>query len=93
MTVNRASFRASFPEFDPASDAMVDDAIAQAIRGVDATVFGDATDDAVGWKAAHLLDIRAFGQSGRLSSDEGATTYGAQFDALVKIHASGFRLI
>lgn len=93
MTVSRASFLINFPEFAPASDDMIDNAIAQAVRVVDAGIFGASTDDAVEWKTAHLLDIRAFGQSGRLASDDASTTYGEQFAAMVKAHASGFRVI
>lgn len=71
---------------------MVVAAIAEAVRGVDATIFGDKTDDAVRWYAAHLLAISPFGMQARLVSKEGASTYGKRFVELSRSVTTGFRV-
>ena len=92
MTVTRSSFLGRFPEFEPASQTMVEAAIGEAIRNVDAAAFGDKTDDAVAWKCAHLLAISPFGQQARLISKDGSTTYGKYFKELAQSNTPGFRV-
>lgn len=92
MTLSRASFLARFPEFEPALLSMVDASLAEAIRNVDSGVFGGKTDDAVGWKCAHLLAISPFGQQARLISKNGSTTYGKYFIELAASVTPGFRV-
>lgn len=92
MAVNRNDFLARFPEFEPASRPMINASIAEAVRGVDATIFGDKTDDAVRWLAAHLLAISPFGMQARLVSKEGASTYGERFAMLTRSVTPGFRV-
>ncbi len=92
MAVDRASFLARYPEFEPASKAMIEGEIADAIDNVDTSVFGTKTDQAVRLKAAHALALSPFGQQARLVSKSGATTYGKQFDALVRSVTPGFRV-
>jgi hypothetical protein len=92
MAVAYADFLARFPEFEPAPKAMVEAALSEARRNVDAEVFGDKTDDAIRWKAAHLLAISPFGQQARLISKDGSTTYGKYFWELAKSVTPGFRV-
>lgn len=92
MTVERRDFLARFPEFEPASKAMIESAIAEAGRNVDADIFDTKTDDAIRWKAAHLLAISPFGQQARLSSKDGSTTYGKRFTELARSMTPGFRV-
>ena len=92
MAVDRAIFLARFPEFEPASPAMVEASLKEAIRNVDSTVFGTKTDDAVSWKCAHLLAISPFGQQARLISKDGETTYGKYFLELARSVTPGFRV-
>jgi hypothetical protein len=92
MAVSRRDFLARFPEFEPASKAMVEQAIDEAGRNVDAEVFDDKTDDAIRWKAAHLLAISPFGQQARLIAKDGSTTYGTHFTALARSVTPGFRV-
>ena len=92
MTVSRADFLARFPEFEPASPSMVEAALGEAVRNVDSEIFADKTDDAVKWKAAHLLAISPFGQQARLISKTGETTYGKYFRELSRSSTPGFRV-
>lgn len=71
---------------------MVDEAIAEATRNVDEAVFDAKTDDAIKWKAAHLLAISPFGQQARLVSKDGSTTYEKRFLALARSMTPGFRV-
>ncbi len=92
MAVKRADFLARFPEFEPAPKAMIEAALDEAERNVDVAIFGSKTDDAVRWKAAHLLAIAPFGQQARLVSKDGSTTYEKRFDKLAKSMTPGFRV-
>ena len=92
MAVDTRSFLARFPEFEPASRSMVDEAIDEASRNVDPDVFGEKTDDGIRWQAAHLLAISPFGQQARLISKDGSTTYGKRFEALARSMTPGFRV-
>lgn len=92
MAVDNATFLARFPEFTPATTAMVTAALGEAVRNVDESVFGDKTEDACFWKAAHLLAISPFGQQARMVSKEGDTTYGKYFNMLAKSVTPGFRV-
>lgn len=92
MAVDRRSFLARFPEFEPASKLMIETAIAEATNNVDAAVFGTKTDEAIRWKTAHLLSISSFGQQARLVSKDGSTTYGKHFFKLARSVTPGFRV-
>ena len=92
MTVARADFLARFPEFEPASKTMIEAAIDEAKRNVDSGVWREKTDDGVRWKTAHLLAISPFGQQARLVSKDGSTTYGKNFDLLMRSVTPGFRV-
>jgi len=92
MAVDRRSFLARFPEFEPASKSMIEEAIDEATRNVDVDVWRDKTDDGVRWKAAHLLAITPFGQQARLMSKDGSTTYGTHFAQLMRSVTPGFRV-
>lgn len=91
MTVTAASLKARWAEFSPTPDAVVDAALAEAVRRTDARVFGDRTDDAVALRACHLLSTGAFGQSARLDvkGGDGTTTYLAELQRLTRERAGG----
>ena len=92
MAVERRDFLARFPEFEPASKGMIDEAIAEAARNVVGGVWREKNDDGVRWLAAHLLAISPFGQQARLISKDGSTTYGKRFAELVRSVTPGFRV-
>ena len=92
MAVDRRSFLARFPEFEPAPRAMIEEALDEGARNVDAQVWGSKTNDGIRWKTAHLLAISPFGQQARLVSKDGSTTYGVRFAALARSVTPGFRV-
>lgn len=92
MSVEPRDFLARFPEFEPAGSTMVSAAIAEAVRGVDAEVWGTKTDDGVRWLTAHLLAITPWGQQARMVSKDGSTTYSKEHARLVRSVSSGFRV-
>lgn len=96
MTVSLASLRAQRPEFAPTADGVVQAAIDDAVTEVDPRVFGEKTDQAVSLLAAHKLAISPFGTQSRLDpkaqgdGPHGTTTYGVEYDALVRQCGGGF---
>jgi hypothetical protein len=71
MAVTFDTFVASFPEFRPATPALVDAQIAKAVAQIDASVWGAKADLGVELLTAHLLAISPFGQQARLVSKDG----------------------
>jgi len=89
MAYTAYSFKQRFQEFSETPDEVVDSALAEATRGCNAEVLGDRFDDAVGWKAAHILSVSPFGQQARLQSKEGESTYLAEWKRLARIRGCG----
>lgn len=79
-----AAFRARFPEFRAASDPLVESVLAEATLRVASDVFGDLTDAAIGYLAAHLLAGSPLGFSQRLEDDKTETTYLKDYRALLR---------
>lgn len=93
MAVSSTDFLEMFPEFNRAEPEMIDRALAEAERGVSSTTFGDRVDDAVIWKAAHILASTPWGQNARLMSKDGKTVYGQHYRELARECAGGFRVV
>lgn len=89
MGVTLASFRVAFPEFEGASDTLVQAKLDEATTALDERVFGVRFDEAVRYRAAHTLAISPFGQNARLVAKDGSTTYGTLFDAVCRACAGG----
>jgi hypothetical protein len=89
MSWTAAAFKARYPEFNPASDAVVTAALADAVPYIDPGLFSTDTDQAVGLKAAHILAISPFGQNARLVAEDGSTTYAKALEPLVRARAGG----
>lgn len=83
------TFRASFPEFAATPDETVEAKLAEADRRVDARVFGDKADDAVGYLTAHLLATSPFGQHARLEDKSEETIYLQEWRRLARSCAGG----
>lgn len=96
MAVSLAQLRAQRPEFAPTDDAVLQAAIDDADTEVDARVFGEKADQAVSLLAAHKAAISPFGTQARLDpkaqgdGPHGSTTYGVEYDALVRQCGGGF---
>lgn len=87
-----ADFRENFPEMDKATDALVQAKLDQAIRRLDASVWGDTLADGQLYLAAHLVAISPFGRNAKLVAKDGSTIYGEIYERLAKAAASGFRV-
>jgi len=96
VAVTVSSLRAQRPEFAPTDTAVVQAAIDDAVTEVDPRVFGEKADQAVSLLAAHKLGISPHGRQARLDpkaqggGPHGATTYGVEYDALVRQCGGGF---
>ncbi len=92
MAIDVATFVTRFPEFTSAASAEVTVVLAEAQRRVDQAVFDDKYEEAVFYKAAHLLAISPFGRNARMVSKAGTTTYHTAFNQLAREVTPGFRV-
>jgi hypothetical protein len=76
MALNLATFRARFPEFADADDALVQEKLDEAARRTPAGEWTTVENDAHAYLAAHLLALSPFGRDARLSEKDGSSTYG-----------------
>ena len=90
MALSLSAFRTRFPEFNPASDAMVSAKLAEAEDDLDTTVWGDQFDKGHGWLTAHLLAESGHGQG---VNKDGTTNYGRRFGTLAKRVGRAYRLV
>ncbi len=96
MAWTPTTFRARWPEYGPTSDALITSAITDAGVRVDARLFGDETDAAVGLLAAHLLAISPQGAGmnrmatgDKADDQDGDSTYNAEFKRIARRKAGG----
>lgn len=98
MTWTATTFKARYPTFSPKADPLVVAVLAEAVAEVDARLFGTLTDTAVGLLAAHKLSVDPSGAAARLDAKtilamkgqpHASSTYGVEFDALVRKRAGG----
>lgn len=88
-----AEFRAAFPEFSRASDALVNAKLTDASGTMDVTVWGDRYDQGQLYLAAHLLALAPGGQSMRLKTGEMTSVYWSRYKSLLRIVTAGYRLV
>lgn len=85
-----ATFQTDYFEFAETNPTLIERALARAQRMVDATVWGDKTDDGVGLYAAHVLAMANAGSNEKVKPGQ-TTTYWAEFvemrDAVVAAFA------
>lgn len=79
--MNAQEFVARFPEFRTGMQ-LIPAVLAEATRSIDAEVFGDRTDDAIGYLAAHLLASSPYGRSQRADGEKEPDTYWKRFHAI-----------
>ena len=89
MAWTASTFKVRYPEFNPTSDALVDAVLAEAVTELDARVFGASYATAVALLAAHKLTTGPSGQTSRLASDMGDSTYRQQLQRLKRTRAGG----
>lgn len=92
MTVTYSGFLERFPEFTPHPGGIVNGAIESATADVSSDVFGDQTDRAVRFLAAHIIAIQLAQMGVMIGATEGkvygegldATLYGQEFKRLTE---------
>ena len=90
MTVTYSGFLERFPEFSPHPSGIVNGAIESATADVSDDIFGDQTDRAVRFLAAHIIAIQLAQMGVRIGATDGkvygkgleATLYGQEFKRL-----------
>ena len=92
MTVTYASFLNRFPEFTPHPEGIVNGAISEASADASSDVFGDQTDRAVKYLAAHIVAIQLAQMGIQIGATDGkvygkgleATQYGQEFKRMLE---------
>ena len=90
MTVTYSGFLERFPEFSPHPSGIVNGAIESATADVSDDIFGDQTDRAVRFLAAHIIAIHLAQMGVQIGATDGkvygkgleATLYGQEFKRL-----------
>jgi hypothetical protein len=93
MAVTYANFLERFPEFTPHPSGIVNGAIESASADVGQEIFGDQTDRAVRFLAAHIIAIQLAQMGVMIGATDGkvygkgleATLYGQEFKRLTEV--------
>lgn len=93
MAVTAESFKARYPEFENASDDLVEETLARAVQLCPSAVWDDLADQGVEVKAAQLLALSPNARSMKLSSNDGSTVYDKEWETLRRIVSAGGRVI
>jgi hypothetical protein len=96
MTVTYNGFLERFPEFSPHPSGIVNGAIESASADVSSDIFGDQTDRAVRFLAAHIIAIQLAQMGVQIGATDGkvygngldATLYGQEFKRLTEAASS-----
>jgi hypothetical protein len=91
MAVTYENFLQRFPEFTPHPSGIVNGAISESALDVSADLFGDQTDRAVRFLAAHIIAIQLAQMGIQIGATEGkvygegldATQYGQEFKRML----------
>ena len=91
MTVTYAGFLERFPEFSPHPSGIVNGAIESASADVSSDIFGDQTDRAVRFLAAHIIAIQLAQMGVQIGATDGkvygegldATQYGQEYQRML----------
>lgn len=96
--MTRADFLIQFPEFEAVDTAQIDAFLAAALLEIDADIWGAKADQGQAYLTAHKLALSPFGNGTRqvpkdyMRTPHGTTTYGAEYDALVRQVSHGYRV-
>lgn len=92
MAVTFTSFRIQFPEFNNVDAALLTAHLNAALLEIDPVIWGAKADQGQMYLAAHKLALSPMGQSARLVSKDGVTTYLTHYKKLQLSVSSGFRV-
>lgn len=86
-----SEFKAAFPEFEKAPDALVNAKIRIAELRTNSTVWGEQYEIGVSYLAARLLALSPFGRPMQLVNKDGSTVYDEPWRTSRDAVASGYR--
>lgn len=88
--MTRNEFRAAYPAFNKAPDALVDAKLAIATAKCDPGAWGDLRDVGIGLWTAHQLTMEPEGREVRISNQQsGTSTYEQQFNGFAGVVGLG----
>lgn len=87
-----AAFKAEFPEFAPADDALVRAKLSDALEWCDPIAYGPLLKQGVYYGAAQLLAKSPSSRDMKLSTTDGKTIYDAVVDRLKRQVTAGYRV-
>jgi hypothetical protein len=87
-----AEFKAAFPEFATAADALVQSRLTWAEARTPEDIWGDLQDQGIGFLTAHFLAMLPGGKEMRKGERPGETMYLRERQTLQPIVSSGFRI-
>lgn len=93
MAVTADSFRESYPEFTNLGDDVIEAKITDGELRCPSSVWGDFADTGVCLYVAQRLALSPWGRDLKLTNDDGSTVYDRELERLVRVVASGGRVI
>lgn len=82
MALTRAEFMRRFPEFEKATDSLVDAVLDVSSRELSPDVWGTRYEDGVYFATAHNLATSPFGINSRLATNASTSTYGVKLEEM-----------
>lgn len=92
MTIDLPTFRAQYPEFSKASDALVTARLADAVLRTPSDIWGDKTETGTFLLTAHLLALGPNGRDLRKGEKPGDSPYWRERNRMAITVSSGFRV-
>lgn len=92
MPLTPTQFKANFPEFTNASDALVQVRLDWAYERTDSTIWGDKLDQGAQWLTAHMLSLLPEAKDLRKGEKPGESMYQRERHRLNRVVSSGFRI-
>jgi hypothetical protein len=90
--MNLSTFRTKHPEFEKASDSLIQATLDSAEDMLDADIFGNQFDSAHEYLTAHLLALSPFGRNAKLTSKDGRSVYQDTWEMIKYSRTQGFRV-
>lgn len=87
-----AEFKALFPEFSRASDALVTSRLEWAEARTPSDIWGDLQDQGIAWLTAHFLVLLPEAKDMRKGEKAGESIYGRERQRLALVVSGGFRV-
>jgi hypothetical protein len=92
MALNAGTFKLSFPEFRSTADELIQLQLDRAARHCDPEAYLTKYEDAVMYRAAHLLALSPQGAAAKMVNKDGTTSYQVHFDEIRREVGAGWRV-